>query len=204
VAESQRSFDRATNVLVVLDEGDGLLVDAVLAVVTEECAGAGDLGTEPVDRWMATRDDTYDTEALTRQGIVGDTMEVAAPWSTLRALYEGVRAAVAGVPGTVWTSVHLSHAYGDGACVYVTMAGTGDGWYVPAWDAAADAVLAHGGAVSHHHGIGLAKARFLPAALGRAHGVLVDLKRALDPAGVLNPGKLGLPDPFGAVGWPRR
>jgi FAD/FMN-containing dehydrogenase len=32
--------------------------------------------------------------------------------------------------------------------------------------------------------------------------VLVDLKRGLDPAGVLNPGKLGLPDPFGEVAWP--
>jgi len=204
VAESQRSFDRASNVLVVLDEGDGLLVDAVLAIVAEECRGAEELGTGPVDRWVDTRDDTYDTEALARQGIVGDTMEVAASWSTLVALYEGVKAAVAKVPGTVWTSGHLSHAYGDGACVYVTIAGTGDGWYVPAWDAAAGTVLDHGGALSHHHGIGLAKARFLPSALGGAHTVLADLKRTLDPAGVLNPGKLGLPGPFGDVGWPAR
>jgi alkyldihydroxyacetonephosphate synthase len=103
----------------------------------------------------------------------------------------------------VWASSHLSHAYGDGACLYFSMAGQGEGWYVAAWDAAAAAVLASGAALSHHHGVGLAKARFLPEALGTAHGVLADLKRALDPAGVLNPGKLGLPDPFGDVGWPR-
>jgi alkyldihydroxyacetonephosphate synthase len=65
-------------------------------------------------------------------------------------------------------------------------------------------VLAAGAVLSHHHGIGLAKARFMPTALGAAHGVLVDLKRALDPVGVLNPGKLGLPDAFGDVGWPAR
>jgi alkyldihydroxyacetonephosphate synthase len=109
---------------------------------------------------------------------------------------------VSDVPATVWVSGHLSHAYSDGACLYVTFAGQGPEWYVPAWDAAAGAVLDVGGALSHHHGIGLAKARFLPAALGAAHGVLVDLKRTLDPAGVLNPGKLGLPDPFGPVAWP--
>ncbi|HET7718737.1 MAG TPA: FAD-linked oxidase C-terminal domain-containing protein, partial [Acidimicrobiales bacterium] len=148
------------------------------------------------------RDDTYDTDELARQGIFGDTIEVAAAWSTLPTLYESVLAAVAGVAGTVWTSSHLSHAYGDGACVYVTIAGMGADWYVPAWDAAAGAILAAGGALSHHHGIGLAKARFLPSALGPAHGVLVDLKRALDPAGVLNPGKLGLPHDFGAPPWP--
>jgi alkyldihydroxyacetonephosphate synthase len=205
-AESGRSFGLATNVLVVLDEGDDLLVDATMAVVAEQSAAAGatELGADPVDRWIERRDETPDTDDLARQGIYGDTMELAGRWSSLTGLYERARAAVAEVPGTVWVSGHLSHAYGDGACLYLTFAGEGPDWYVPAWDAAAGAALALGGALSHHHGVGLAKARFLPAALGAAHGVLVDVKRALDPAGVLNPGKLGLPDPFGDVGWPGR
>ena len=200
VAESERSFDQSTNLLLVLDEGDEHLVGATMAIVAEECAES--LGAGPVERWLLHRDDTYDTDQLARQGIFGDTLEVAAGWSTLTALYESVLAAVAGVAGTVWTSGHLSHAYGDGACVYVTIAGMGADWYVPAWDAAAGAIRDAGGALSHHHGIGLAKARFLPSALGPAHGVLVDLKRALDPAGILNPGKLGLPHDFGAPAWP--
>ena len=200
VAESERGFDRSTNVLVVLDEGDEQLVAATMAIVAQECVGP--LGPDPVERWLDHRDETYDTDDLARQGIFGDTIEVAARWSALPALYESVLAAVAGVEGTVWTSGHLSHAYGDGACVYITVAGTGADWYVPAWDAAAGAILAAGGALSHHHGIGLAKARFLPDALGPVHGVLVDLKRALDPAGILNPGKLGLPDQFGGPAWP--
>ena len=202
VAESERSFDQSTNVLLVLDEGDEQLVEATLAVVGEECAAAAPLGPEPVQRWLVHRDDTYDTDELARQGIFGDTIEVAAGWSALPRLCASVLSAVAGVAGTVWTSGHLSHAYGDGACVYVTIAGMGPDWYVTAWDAAAGAILAAGGALSHHHGIGLAKARFLPAALGRAHGVLVQLKRALDPAGILNPGKLGLPHDFGGPAWP--
>jgi alkyldihydroxyacetonephosphate synthase len=199
-AEAARSFGLSTNVLVVLDEGDERLVGATMAIVAEECAEP--LGAGPVERWLAHRDESYDLDELARQGIVGDTIEVAAEWSALATLYESVLAAVAGVAGTVWTSGHLSHAYADGACVYATIAGMGIDWYVPAWDAAAGAVLAAGGALSHHHGIGLAKARFLPAALGPAHGVLVDLKRALDPAGILNPGKLGLPHDFGGPAWP--
>ena len=200
VAESERSFDLSTNLLVVLDEGDEALVRATMDIVAEQ--GGEPLGEEPVERWLAHRDDTHDTDELARQGIFGDTIELAGAWSTLATLYQAVLAAVAGIEGTVWTSGHLSHAYGDGACVYVTIAGMGADWYVPAWDAAAGAIVATGGVLSHHHGIGLAKARFLPAALGPAHGVLVDLKRALDPAGILNPGKLGLPHDFGGPAWP--
>jgi alkyldihydroxyacetonephosphate synthase len=56
--------------------------------------------------------------------------------------------------------------------------------------------------LSHHHGIGLNRARFVAAALGPAFDVLIAVKRAIDPDGVLNPGKLGLPTPFGEPGWP--
>ena len=77
-----------------------------------------------------------------------------------------------------------------------------DAFYVACWDAATRAVLARGGALSHHHGVGLNRSRFVADALGPAFDVLVALKKALDPNGVLNPGKLGLPDPFGPVGWP--
>jgi alkyldihydroxyacetonephosphate synthase len=64
------------------------------------------------------------------------------------------------------------------------------------------ATMEAGGAISHHHGIGLNRSRFLRAALGSSMGVLASVKRALDPNGILNPGKLGLDSPFGPVPWP--
>ena len=62
-------------------------------------------------------------------------------------------------------------------------------------------MLGHGGALSHHHGVGLNRSRFMRDALGPAFDVLAATKAALDPNGILNPGKLGLPSPFGTPDW---
>jgi alkyldihydroxyacetonephosphate synthase len=77
-----------------------------------------------------------------------------------------------------------------------------DDYYVRAWDAVTTAVMARGGAISHHHGIGLNRSRFMAGALGHGLDVLAAVKATLDPSGILNPGKLGLPSPFGEVLWP--
>ena len=75
-------------------------------------------------------------------------------------------------------------------------------YYEEAWNRVTAATRDAGGAISHHHGIGINRARFLPDALGPAFGVLTTVKQALDPKGILNPGKLGLPHPYGPVTWP--
>jgi len=48
-----------------------------------------------------------------------------------------------------------------------------------------------GGTITGEHGVGLAKKAFLPAALGDASlGLMRQLKKTLDPQGILNPGKI--------------
>jgi alkyldihydroxyacetonephosphate synthase len=146
---------------------------------------------------------------------VVDTVEVAARWRALPGLYRGVLDAVGRVEGTLVASSHQSHAYPDGACLYFTFAGRppddlgpggagawAEAYYRTAWDAATIATREAGGAISHHHGIGLNRSRYLADALGPAYDVLVEVKAALDPRGILNPGKLGLPSPFGPAPWP--
>jgi alkyldihydroxyacetonephosphate synthase len=138
---------------------------------------------------------------------VVDTLEIAAPWSALPRIFDNVRAAMLAVPHARAASCHLSHSYLDGACLYFTFAATPppaevESTYVALWDAGQRAVLAAGGNLSHHHGVGLNRARFMPEALGSAMPVLQSLKDALDPRGILNPGKMGLNSPYGQVGWP--
>lgn len=208
-AESQRGQggDGEYCVLLVLDEGDAALITATMSVVAEECAGARPLPTELVEKWMHHRNDTSALQALTRKGFVVDTLEIAAPWSALPEIFTAVRAAMMAVPHARAATCHLSHSYLDGACLYFTFAATPppdeiEATYVALWDAGQTAVLQHGGNLSHHHGVGLNRARFMPQAMGTGMSVLEAVKRALDPNGVLNPGKLGVSTPFGEVSWP--
>jgi alkyldihydroxyacetonephosphate synthase len=204
--ESKR-YTEGTNVLLVLDEGDRGLIDAVFEVVAEECRGARHLDVAFVDQWLEHRNDVSALEAAIRQDIVVDTTEVSARWSALPAIYEEGCAALKAVPGMWVASAHQSHSYPDGACLYFTWAGqpvegqTAENFYKAAW-AAIMLVVAKRGAISHHHGIGLVRSEYMMHGPGGSvMSVLGNLKSALDPNGILNPGKLGLPSPFGAVDW---
>jgi alkyldihydroxyacetonephosphate synthase len=205
--EADRSYQTGEQaVLLVLDEGDFGLVDATIEVVEEECVGLGarTLDLTLVEQWMGHRNNVAQLEQLITGGLVVDTMEITGSWSALPAIYRDAVAAIKAVPGTLAASAHQSHAYPDGACLYFTFAGkpgetpaAKDAYYQAAWDAGTRAVLAHGGALSHHHGVGINRARFMAEALGSGLDVLAAVKGALDPKGILNPGKLGLPSPFG-------
>jgi alkyldihydroxyacetonephosphate synthase len=213
--ESQRNFELDTSLLIVLDEGDPAVVDGGMVVVTEECAGGGATVADPtlVEHWVQHRNDVSALPTLVARGIVLDTIEIAARWSALPGIYEQAVNALLDIDGILTASAHQSHAYPDGACLYFTWAArlpdgvtTGgpeaESVYRQAWDTVTSVTLGHGGALSHHHGVGLNRSRYMAEALGPALAVLAGVKAALDPRGILNPGKLGLASPFGEVGWP--
>ncbi len=207
--EGARNFGTPADLhpLLVLDEGDPLLVAATMRLAGEECVDATPLDTDLVERWLAHRNEVGALEGLIQGGLVVDTMEITGSWAALPAIYRETVEAIRHVEHTLAASAHQSHAYGDGACLYFTFAGKPppdgkDRYYREVWDVGTTAVLARGGSLSHHHGVGMNRARFMRDALGDAFGVLVAVKQALDPRGILNPGKLGLPSPFGKVAWP--
>ena len=207
--EADRSYQTGDVSLVLArDEGDPVTVEASMRIVAEEAKalGADPMDATLVDQWMSHRNDVSALEALISKGFVVDTMEVSGLWAALPHIYDETVAALKGVPGALAASAHQSHSYLDGGCLYFTFAGKvepdeKDRFYRAIWDAGQRAVLTNGGALSHHHGVGLNRSRFVREALGPAFGVLAALKDALDPNGILNPGKLGLASPFGETGF---
>ena len=206
-AEADRTYKTGdVALLLVLDEGEQATVNATMELVAEICRDAQRADAHHVGHWLEHRNDVAALEALVSRGYVVDTMEVVGRWRDMPAIYSGTIAALQGVEGTLSASAHQSHSYTDGGCLYFTFAAKTqpddrDRYYREAWDAGTRAVLAAGGALSHHHGVGLNRSRFVAEALGPAFDVLSATKAALDPKGILNPGKLGLPSPFGPSGY---
>jgi alkyldihydroxyacetonephosphate synthase len=205
--EADRHFGHEQVILLVLDEGDPELIDSVLQVVREECDNARVDDPALLDTWLDKRNDVTALHHYIEQGAVVDTMEIAGRWSVLPVVYGTVLDALRAFPDLLVASAHLSHAYSDGGCLYFTFGGfppkeQREDFYRRTWDAAMEATVSNGAALSHHHGVGLNRARYARAALGAGLDVLAATKAALDPAGILNPGKLGLPSPWGDPAWP--
>ena len=93
---------------------------------------------------------------------------------------------------------HLSHVYPHGSSVYTTFLfrlGKDADASLCRWQAlksaASDAIVAHGGTISHQHGVGSDHRPYLAAEKGPlGMAALQQLILAYDPAGLLHPGKL--------------
>jgi len=163
--------------------------------------GAFPLGSGPGRAWYRERFELpYLRDALLDAGIMVDTLETAAPWDRLLPLHARVAGALrdtltsSGTPPLVLC--HLSHAYPTGASLYFTfLARQAQGREMEQWQAAkraaTDAIMTGGGTLSHHHGIGTVHQAWMHEEYGEDGLQTVRaIKTALDPDGIMNPGKL--------------
>ena len=184
--------------LIVGFEGERSLCDAEARAATAELerAGGRDLGEGPGQRWLAHRYAvSFRMQKVFDAGSFVDTMEVATSWDKLLELYRAVREAVSPL---AFVMAHFSHAYVDGCSIYFTFAARGatpadaERKYDEIWRVGLSAVSAVGATLSHHHGVGLSKAPFMPSEHGAAMEIYRALKDVLDPGNIMNPGKMGL------------
>jgi alkyldihydroxyacetonephosphate synthase len=184
-------------------EGEAEAVERRRAVAarTLRSGGAAALGAAPGRAWERGRyEGPYLRDELLDLGYMAETLETAHTWARLGELYDGVRAAIGtslaaqGTPGIVMC--HLSHAYPDGASLYFTFIAPRrrdaelEQWRVVK-AAASAAIVEAGGTITHHHGVGRDHVRYMRSEVGEV-GIetLRAVKEHLDPAGIMNPGKL--------------
>jgi alkyldihydroxyacetonephosphate synthase len=141
----------------------------------------------------------YLRDALLDAGALVETLETVTFWSSVPDLYAAVSNALresltaAGTPPVILC--HVSHVYPTGASLYFTVACAQAEDPVAQWlaakAAASDAILAAGGSITHHHGVGTDHRDWYAREIGELGiEVLRAVKATLDPAGIMNPGVL--------------
>ncbi|MBX7102106.1 MAG: FAD-binding oxidoreductase [Myxococcaceae bacterium] len=184
--------------LILMFEGEAQRAAAEEEAARDICRslGAKDLGEAPGQQWLAKRYDvSFRMSKIVEANAFADTMEVAAPWEKVHEVYERVHQAAS---PHAFVLCHFSHAYLEGCSLYFSFVGSGGSEaemadrYDALWRSALSAAVAAGANVSHHHGVGLLKAKALLGSLGEGSAALRSLKQAFDPDGIMNPGKLGL------------
>jgi alkyldihydroxyacetonephosphate synthase len=171
---------------------------ALVGEVVREAGGR--IEPEAGSSWVEGRFSApYLRDAMLDAGAIVETLETAGFWSCLPALYTTVRDSLSaslceqGTPPVVMA--HISHVYRSGASLYFTVACAQLEDPIAQWldakTAAGDAIIAAGGSITHHHGVGTDHRPWLERELGPLGvAALQAIKRELDPAGVCNPGVL--------------
>jgi alkyldihydroxyacetonephosphate synthase len=182
-------------------EEESVARSRALTVRALRAGGAAYLGQAAGKAWEHGRyQGPYLRDTLMGMGAMVETLETSHTWSRYGELHAAVGAAIRGAleaqgtPGLVFC--HLSHAYADGASLYFTFISRARrGAELEQWAAvkraACEAIVAHGGTITHHHAVGRDHAPYMEPEVGETGiAALRALKERLDPAGIMNPGKL--------------
>lgn len=174
--------------------------------------GGRSLGEAPARAWEHGRFGApYLRDSLLAAGALCETLETATTWSNVPVLKAAVTEALttslsggqersdpgstdeSGTPALVMC--HISHVYPTGASLYFTVVAAQRGNPIEQWrkakTAASEAMVRSGATITHHHAVGADHRPWMRDEIGDLGvEVLRAVKAVLDPAGILNPGKL--------------
>ncbi|MBI3992213.1 MAG: FAD-binding oxidoreductase, partial [Candidatus Lambdaproteobacteria bacterium] len=208
--------DGSMAVMVLGFESADHALDAWMARALECCRDHGGLvptgGAQTTDDAAVTRQGAagawrnafitmpYVRDARVMLGLIDETFETAITWERWPEFHRQVTAAVEGalreVCGGGYVTCRFTHAYPDGPAPYYSIkAPARRGSQIEQWNevkhAASEVIVRLGATITHHHAVGRDHRpwydRQRPEGFARA---ITAAKKALDPAGVLNPGVL--------------
>ncbi|MGZ6780484.1 MAG: FAD-linked oxidase C-terminal domain-containing protein, partial [Mycobacterium sp.] len=165
-----------------------------------KASGGTSLGEAPARAWEHGRFNApYLRDSLLSAGALCETLETATNWSNIStvktAVTEALTTALAETGTQALVLCHISHVYPTGASLYFTVVAGQHGNPLEQWRrakaAASDAMVRAGATITHHHAVGADHRPWMRAEVGDLGvQVLQAVKATLDPAGILNPGKL--------------
>ena len=163
--------------------------------------GGQDVGREPGERWWEHRYDFYYPPLSLKLPWMYGTTETVTTYDKIEDLYWALKGAVEEkyADWNLQFIGHFSHWFHWGVMLYCRFiieeppedAQEALRLHNQVWNTAMTAALENGGMINEHHGVGLKLARYMRRQYGDAWPFLLDLKKAIDPNGIMNPGKVG-------------
>src|SRR3954470_1423658 len=161
--------------------------------------GARELDPALAERWWDRRYEFYKPPHHPELPSIWGTIDVVGTYTNIVGVHEALKTAVRDryAGRGLQLRMHFSHWYRWGTMIYARFLIPDGGADALAlhdriWEDGITAVLAAGGVMNDHHGVGLKLGPYMAAQHGPALEVLRRIKSAVDPLGIMNPGKLGL------------
>jgi alkyldihydroxyacetonephosphate synthase len=180
-------------------EGETAEVEERRTIEIAREAGAEVLDPALGRRWWDRRYDFYHPPHQPELPAIWGTLDVVATYARVEAVYDALHRAVR-VPYAadgLELRMHFSHWYLWGTMIYgrfVVPDGGDDALALHdrIWEDGMTAALDAGAVINDHHGVGIKLGPYMRRQHGAALDSIQRIKAALDPHGVMNPGKLGL------------
>ncbi len=182
-------------------EGYADMVDIEERIMFEVCNkyGAEDMGSEYGEKWYQNRITFFYPGHIMNNPQMFGTMDTVSTYENVEKIYWAMKKAVEQFKGVRFIA-HCSHWYDWGTMIYDRFImdeppedpEEAIRLHNKIWNAGVRAAMANGGVINDHHGIGLKLSRLMKEQYGGAMQVFEALKKSLDPAGIMNPYKLGL------------
>jgi alkyldihydroxyacetonephosphate synthase len=182
-------------------EPEAVAVEAERTLASVREQGGRELDPALAETWWERRYEFYYPPHQPELPAIWGTIDVVAPYSRIEPVYHALRAAVKEpyAHTGLQLRMHFSHWYPWGTMIYARFVIPDGGdtergarLHDQVWDDGVQAVFATGGVINDHHGVGLKLAPYMERQHGAALGAMRRIKAALDPNGIMNPGKLGL------------
>jgi alkyldihydroxyacetonephosphate synthase len=182
-------------------EGESAAVEVEATRTLEIAAEAGGELLDPAlgQRWWDRRYDFYHPPHQPELPAIWGTLDVVATYARIEAVYEALHRAVREPYADVGLELrmHFSHWYPWGTMIYgrfVVPDGGPDALALHdrIWEDGMSAALDAGGVMNDHHGVGIKLGPYMRRQHGGALDAMRQIKAALDPNDIMNPGKMGL------------
>jgi len=194
-------IDRDGAYLVFGFDGDADLVDLEMSKALKICRALPheDLGTKLGEDWWEHRYDFFFPNHMFHLPQAFGTLDTVATFTNIENVYRAMKRVIEEQFPMARYIGHFSHWYEWGCMLYARFIvdeapqdpHEAAQLYNRIWDACLRAAMANGGLLNEHHGIGLKLGRLMRELYGPAYGLLENIKRAIDPANIMNPGKMG-------------